>query len=95
MMRTKLSMRLICSCCGRELECDADSKETRFNFNSAYEAEVVMSIKPCEICLFENGQPVRLLKEALNLLQQEQPAPSGQAGSDLLPVDSSKGKGRD
>lgn len=68
-MRTKMSFELICSVCGKTLECDVDPKVdgNRVIFNSAFTAEGKMSIIPCRHCLEEAQRPIRLIRQALQL----------------------------
>ena len=67
-MRTKLSFELVCAECGEILECDPDMKDdNRVRFNSAFTAEGKMAIKPCQRCIDDAKEPMRLIHKALEL----------------------------
>lgn len=67
-MRTEISFKLVCSQCGDPLECDADTPHRNIvKFDSAYKAEAVLAIRPCEKCMNAAKEPLVLMRRALGL----------------------------
>ncbi len=66
-MRTDINFKLICSRCGELLEADSENKESKINYHSAFNAEMVMAINPCKHCINKAEKPIRLIKEALQI----------------------------
>ena len=64
-LRTEIKFKLVCSRCGKLLECDSDKEKTFIEFGSAYKAGAVIAIRPCENCYAEAMRPIEMIKEAL------------------------------
>ena len=67
--RTDIHLKLKCRDCGELLE--LDSSKSKFEFNSAYNAESVMVIIPCRSCKANSDEPLRLMRKALGLLESK------------------------
>lgn len=74
-MRTESNLKIICSGCGNPVDFDkADGKLREGNcsaieYNSAFEIEIRLAIKPCRVCVENAHRPVRLMREALAALE--------------------------
>lgn len=65
--RTDLSFKILCSICDNELT--ANSDKCKFEYNSAYKATAKLFINPCSNCYNETMKPVKLLKQAMDLIK--------------------------
>ncbi len=66
-MRTNIKIKAVCSICGNELEADGD--KSAMEYDSASDATAKMAIKPCRICYQKSQRPIKLIKEALAMVE--------------------------
>lgn len=67
-MRTEIIFKLTCSVCGSDLEADENSKETKFECDSANSLRSSIAIVPCKTCISKAEKPIKMLREVIGSL---------------------------
>jgi len=69
-MRTEIIFKLVCSECGETLEAYTGDN-TKTAAHNAFNAEAQISIKPCQNCYYNARKPILLLRQVIDLIEQE------------------------
>jgi len=74
-MRNESNLKIVCSGCGNPVDFDKADGELRkghcsaIEYNSAFEIEVRLAIRPCRVCVENARRPMLLMREALAAIE--------------------------